>query len=215
MDGSIQGRYFNKIIGELLVPNTKPDSANAATLVAAKKKLEDAFSVDGGDFVVSYPTGEEELRLRSADFIGGLRVVEGPSYTENPPGELVRRRSFRVVLSAEQIVNDPGTGVIGGGAVVVSQNQTLRYEGTGGRRFIILETMEGDPIVQQVNARTKCLCVQSGSLVQRYFPPTPPPPRYPNNEKEELRVVVPGNPSKDTYSVDWSYTFESPTPFKQ
>jgi hypothetical protein len=207
-----ESRSVSVIIeGELRCPNTTAEGDEPATLIAQIQALEAAFSVDEGDFEVTYPTGERLLFLQSADFVGGLRVVGEPSYEDNQPGELVRRRTFKIELAGEQLIVGPDGG--GGGAVVVSYAEMLSYEGTGGQRFVVIETMEGSPIVQVVNQKTMCRCIQEGRSVQRYVEPTAPKPLYPDREQQSQRRIARSVPSRDTYEIAWSYTFESPTKF--
>jgi len=207
-----ESRAVSVIIeGELRCPNDTPEASQPAVLIAQIAALENAFAVDGGDFQVLYPTGEQLLMLRSEDFVGGLRVVGEPSYEDNQPGELVRRRTFKIELSAEQLIGSVDGS--GGGSDVVSYTESLSYEGNGGQRFVVIETMEGPPVVQRVNQQTMCRCIQEGRCVQRYTKPTAPAPLYPDREQGSLRRITPSVPSRDTYEVAWSYTFESPTRF--
>jgi hypothetical protein len=208
-----EARSVSVIIeGELRCPNTTAEGDEPATLIAQIQALEAAFSVDEGDFEVTYPTGERLLFLQSADFVGGLRVVGEPSYEDNQPGELVRRRTFKIELAGEQLISQQQDGG-GGGAVSVSYNESITLEGTGGKRFVVVETMEGDPIVQVVNQKTMCRCIQEGRAVQRYVKPAAPKPLYPDREQESLRRVTRSIPSRDTYEIAWQYVFESPTKF--
>jgi hypothetical protein len=208
-----ESRSVSVIIeGELRCPQGTAEGDEPATLISQIQALENAFAVDEGDFEVTYPTGERLLFLSSADFVGGLRVVGEPSYEDNQPGELVRRRTFKIELAGEQLIgNTDGGG--GGGAVVVSYAESLNYEGNGGKRFVVIETSEGPPIVQTVNQRTMCRCIQEGRTVQRYTKPTAPAPLYPDREQGSMRRITPSIPSRDTYEIAWSYVFESPTPF--
>lgn len=177
----------------------------AATLRTLIQQMERAFSVDGQDFTVTAPDGTEVCRINSADTVTGLRV-KILAYPEGKNIEWVGRRTFHIELEGEIPV--PGLDGPAGGAS--SFSQTISYEGTGGPRTVIVETMNGDPIEQQTNARTKCRCIQEGRAANRNRPLSPPPPLYPDREKVDLRRVS----TPDTNGeITWSYTFESIRPF--
>jgi hypothetical protein len=201
--------------GDLIVPNDTPEANQPAVLVQLEKDLRAALKLDGQDFRVVHPDGTEQMFLRSADYYGGLRVLDGPIFRGDVPGVLVRRRAFEFEIGAEQILSDdtlPGSG----GNSTVTYSQYVSYEGTGGPRNIILETMTGPPIIQTVNLRTMCRCVQRGQRVQKSVTGAPAfadPPLYPAYERQDLRVITPGTPSSDTRSMEWAYVFESTTPF--
>lgn len=177
----------------------------AATLRTLIQQMERAFSADGGDFTVTAPDGTEVCRVNSADTISGLRV-KILAYPEGKNIEWVGRRTFHIELEGEIAV--PGLGGLSGGAS--SFSQTITYEGTGGPRTTIVETMFGDPIEQQTNARTKCRCIQEGRAADRNRPLSPPPPLYPDREKVDLRRI--STPSTDG-EITWQYVFESIRPF--
>lgn len=204
-----------RIRGELLVPNNTAEADQATTLVALENSFRTAFAKDGGDFRVTYPDGTEELFLRSADFVGGLRVLEGPYFPGDAPGELVRRRTFEVTIGGERLdVDDPG-GPIEGVPPTVTYTQTLTYEGNGGPRFVIIETLEGAPIKQQTNAATVSRCVQRGTYIWKSDTtyPTAPDMKYPADEKRDLRVLSFLDPAAGSKGIEWQYVFESATPF--
>jgi hypothetical protein len=177
---------------------------SAATLRTLIQQMERAFSVDGGDFTVTAPDGTEVARVNSADTITGLRV-KILAYPDGKAIEWVGRRTFHIELEGEIAVSSPG-GFVGSS----SFSQTITYEGTGGPRTVIVETMFGDPIEQQTNARTKCRCIQEGRAADRNRPLSPPPPLYPDREKVDLRRV--SAPSTEG-EITWQYVFESIRPF--
>lgn len=178
---------------------------NAATLNTLIRQMEQAFSADGQDFTVTAPDGTEVCRVNSADTVTGLRV-KILAYPEGKNIEWVGRRTFHIELEGEIPV--AGLGGLPGGES--SFYQSITYEGTGGPRTVIVETMFGDPIEQQVNVRTKCRCIQEGRAANRVRPPIPPPPLYPDREKQDLRRVSAPDSNGE---ISWQYVFESIRPF--
>lgn len=203
--------YRAEIRGALQVPSDIGEAAAPAYLVDLINRLKNAFAVDGQDFVVTNSDGVVIDAIYSADIVGGLRVLEGPSFQDTGPGELVRKRSFRIVLGGERALFGEAGG--GGVPVFVSYNSSLSIEGTGGPRFVLIETMQGRPIKQIVNTNTICRATQDGRAVQRYSQPSYPPPLFPDREQVSARRIVWSRPDSDSYEVSWSYTFESATPF--
>lgn len=203
--------YRAEIRGVLLVPSSVDESGAAAYLVDQIRRLKNAFAIDGNDFVVTNDDGAVIDAIYSAEIVGGLRVLEGPSFNDVGPGELVRKRTFRIVLGGERALIDEAGG--GGTPVFVSYSSSVSYEGTGGPRFVMVETMDGYPIKQVVNSYTVCRATQEGRAVQRYRRPSFPAPLYPDREQQSARRIVFAQPDKDSFEVSWSYTFESATPF--
>lgn len=203
--------YRAEIRGALQVPSSVDESAAPAYLVDLITRLKNAFAIDGQDFVVTNSDGAVIDAIYTADIVGGLRVLEGPSFNEVGPGELVRKRSFRIVLGGERALFGEAGG--GGVPVFVSYNSSLSMDGTGGPRFVLLETMEGKPIKQIVNRNTICRATQQGRAVQRYSQPSYPAPLFPDREQVSARNITFARPDSDSYEVSWSYQFESATPF--
>lgn len=177
------------------------DAADLKTKVAA---FEQAFSVDGGDFTVTSPAGVEVCAIRPADTATGLRVALR-SYPDGKGIEWVTRRTFRIVLECEYAVANAG-GIDG----ATQFSQSISYVGTGGPRFVVVETMDGMPIRQQVAARTRCSCTQQGTAASRIRQLTPPGPIYPEHEKQDLRQITPPDSQGQ---ISWQYFFESVGPF--
>ena len=203
--------YEVEIRGYLVVDHAVTDADAPADLVRQIREFKAAFAIDGQDFTARNSEGEIIDSILSAEILGGLRVLEGPTFEEAGPGELVRKRTFRVLLGGEQVLT---TGPGGGGTPAnVSRNQSISYEGDGGPRFVMVETMNTPPIKQQTNRFTKTRCTQSGSIVRRYSRPALPAPIHPADEKHDLRQVAFVDRENDTYEVSWTYIFERGTAF--
>lgn len=213
--GQRESRMHKVVIdGSLHVPPGTSDDDAPGLLLQMRDDLEAAYSVDGGDFRVTYPNGRELLSLRSADMIGGIRATVEPSY-EQPDGvEWVRRFRFSITLEGEQFLP-----IEVGGSADVSFTESVTFEGTGGPRRVLIETMAGEPVEQIVNARTICRAVQEGRASRRRGEAFPPPPLWPECEKHDMRRITRVTPTQTTggeqrlSEVAWSYTFESATPF--
>ena len=202
--------YEAAVEGYLLVPASVDDVDAPAYLIRKINEFKAAMSIDGQDFRTRNTAGEVIDQILSAEILGGLRVIEGPIFQENGPGELVRKRSFRVVFGGEKIlVNELG----GGTPANVSKVQSVTYEGDGGPRFVLVETMNTPPVRQQINQSTKCRCVQEGTIVRRYSRPAIPAPLYPASEQHSQRRVGFVEREGNTFEVNWIYVFERETPF--
>ena len=202
--------YEAEVKGYLHVPASVDDVDAPAYLVRKINELKAALAIDGQDFRSLNSAGQTIDEIRSAEMLGGLRVIEGPTFEENGPGELVRKRTFRVVFGAEKILAD----TLGGGTPAdVSKVQSVTFEGDGGPRFVLVETLNTPPVRQQTNQFTKCKCVQEGTIVRRYSRPAIPAPLYPASEKHDLRRVAFIEREGNTFEVNWTYIFERETPF--
>ena len=201
-----------ELMGKLIVASNVSEADAPAALKALTTRIEEAFSVDGGDLTVTHPNGVVALSLKSANYIGGLRVTLEPSYLETGPGELIRQRSFEINVEGLQDVL-AGAEIGGGNLGNLSFEETFSYEGTGGPRFVVIETMEGPPVEQQVNARTMCRCVQSGRARKRGSYPPPSPPLYPAKEQFSQRAIERSSSLIPDRETSWRYVFESAVPF--
>jgi len=198
-----------RIRGELILPSSIGETAAPAELQKLIDKIKSAFTTDGRDFSVTFPNGVKHIDLRSADFSGGLRITKGPNFIGEGRGELVRRRSFELEITGEKIIEV--IGGVGGITSNVTFTESLSFRGNGGQRFVLIETMHGEPIKQVVNERTICRCVQSGSATRRGQNPIVPNAIFPDAEKQDERQIEFSNPGKDLYGASWSYVFESAT----
>ncbi len=203
--------YEAEVRGYLLVPSSVEEADAPAYLVRKIRELKAALAIDGQDFTVRNSEGAIIDQILSTDVLGGLRVIEGPTFDEAGPGELVRKRTFRVVFGGEQVLTNDAGG--GGTPANVSKVSSVDYEGDGGPEFVLVETMNTPPIKQQVKQFTKCRCVQSGSIVRRYSRPAFPAPLYPADEKHNLRRIAFVERENNTFEVSWTYTFERATAF--
>jgi hypothetical protein len=177
----------------------------AADLKQKITAFEQAFSVDGKDFIVSTTAGVEVCAVRSSDTETGIRV-SARSYPDGKGIEWVNRRTVRVTLEYEIPIGDVAAGGING---ATEYSQQISFTGTGGPRHYIQETMDGPPIKFQLTAATKCMCTQQGSALSRIRRLTPPAPIYPEHENVDQRQINYDNEGR----VTWSYVFESVGPF--
>lgn len=179
--------------------------ADAAALSQAVTTFESAFSVDGGDFTVTAPSGVVVCSILPSDTATGLRVT-AMSYPENPPVEWVHRRTFQVDLECELATESPNAGGVSGAD---EYSQVIEYTGDGGPRFHIQEVMQGPPIKSLLVEQTKCYCVQQGSASGRARQLVQPAPIYPQDEQTSMRKVVFDHKG----GVSWQYFFEKTGPF--
>jgi hypothetical protein len=167
--------------------------------------FEQAFSVDGGDFIVSTSDGVEVCAIRAADTETGIRVT-GRAMPDGKGVEWVNKRTVRVMLEYEVAIARQNAGGITGAS---EYSQQILYTGTGGPRFVCIETMEGPPIKQQLALRTKCFCTQQGRAKGRGPRLVPPAPIYPTDEHLDARQIS----FEQDGTMTWVYLFERVGPF--
>jgi hypothetical protein len=195
-------------------------AADQATLSAAITALETAYSVPGQDVGFYFDDGAPTTHLiRSADTIGGVRVVVPPGYPQGKGAEYSTFRGYAIALEAE--LADDRAGLL-------NWHETLGFKG-GGPQFGFLEPINGLPQKQLLKQFTTFRATQSGEAVGYLGYPSPAAPIWPEAEhinQREIRYELPrrsGPPASASYTqfkVTWSYTFEdagplvgSPTPW--
>lgn len=185
-----------------------------AAVDAAQAAVMAAYSVDDQDCVLLLNDGTASAnRLDTGRALGGVRVVEPPSFPEGGErsAEFSTYRTFRVVVEAEYLNFDLN---------VLAWVETLSFTG-GGPRDLHLQPLRGLPQKQRVAESTPFQVVQRGEAIGLTRYPTPPLPLWPADEKIDLRQVETQHPKrygpvgKPTYvewPVRWQYTFESAIP---
>lgn len=171
--------------------------------------LENAYALDGFDAGLYHDDGSPTPHfLDSSSSLGGVRVAEIEFDKDNGDGQYATGRSYRITLQADF----PNPFV-----TLQQWNETLRIVGTGGPRFVHLETMRGTPQRQLVNQRTIVRATQSGTAVGLRTYPLPPPPIFPAAELADKREFSRGSPRNFhgafiDWPIQWTYQFESAGP---
>lgn len=184
-------------------------------LIAAIEQMMEAYGQQGQNAILYLPDGVTPTphQLISADCIGGVRVMQQPSFQQWRGGELGLYRSYTLVLEGEIPNSDPA-------AAVLEWQETLSFTG-GGPRFVYLETLNGLPILQFVNQSTTFKVSQTGSALGYQAWPQPAYPIWPAAEHTDQRQISRSTPqrvgsgvnaSDVQWRVGWSFQFESALP---
>jgi hypothetical protein len=187
-------------------------ASDQATLFSAIASLNHFYSLQGQDVVLRFEGGTATNHaLLSGDCVGGVRVVEGPSFPEGRGAEYSTFRTYRIVVEGEL----PALG-----NALLHYYETLTFEG-GGPRWILLQTLNGLPQRQQVAQATPFRVTQQGEAVGYLSRPLPNSPIWPQAEHTDLRRIEYPRPKSTgprgqtaytEFPVRWSYYFESATP---
>lgn len=190
------------ISGHLANPTGDPNTLNTAI-----GQLKEAYAVDGRDLVMLLPDGTASTHvLRTADTLGGVRVVAPPSFPEGTGPELRTMRTFSLALEAVIPLADPETALR-------SFQETLTFSG-GGRRYGHLEPNAGAPVKQLLKQQTVFRATQSGRAVGLYRYPPMPLPMWPAARVEENPEETRTSPQRTgsalhDYTTTWTYSFAS------
>lgn len=205
--GTWATRYNIAIAGQL-------QGASAAEIEAKARLLEDAYSIDNQDFALMHSTGgATHLAFSAVNSIGGVRVIQRPSYPSQRDASYVTFLNY--VIALEVLVAETA------GTVLSSFEERISIRG-GGPRWGVLETKFGEPIRQPLRNRTTCHASQSGRAVGLYGYPTNyvPAPLWPSalvespGSREFMSPRRIGDGAGRTfveYPVSWAYEFASTT----
>jgi len=190
---------------------TNSDGSDLAAKVAA---LEAAYSVHGADAYMVDGSNNVVRQLLSARTLGGVRVVQKPTFPKFEGNEWGNFVTYTIVLEA--VVPNFGPE-----AQLLEWNETLTVQGTGGPRWIYLEPLYGPLVRQQVAQCTPVKIIQAGSAVGYFGRPLKPPPLFPQYEHEEVRNLSNTTPVRQGFGANaadiqfattWQYNFEAPAP---
>lgn len=208
-------------ISGMLITQLSGD-AGQADLSQQMALLQQAYSTPGGDAIWTLNDGSiSPNSIYNAATIGGVRVIQAPSFPTTKNAELVTMRTFTCALEA--IVP-----TIYGGTALWHYREEVDYIGTGGKSREVVDVTQGKPVPQTTRQNTAMVAVQSGEAVGYRFRwpgagmvPFCANPIWPNLEQEQLRFVHKGSPEKvgsgasATYikwPTSWRFTFKSADP---
>lgn len=153
------------------------------------------------------------LGIKSADTLGGIRVVTPPYFPDGGNAEGSTFRSYQIVLEAEIPTGDPA-------AEVLEWQQSITFTG-GGPRFVFLPNLNGLPTKQMVQQATTFRASQIGSAKGLSGYPVPPPPIWVYALHQDTCPVTVGAPTlygtgsgrqlKD-FVITWDYEYEDSAP---
>ncbi|MEQ8788881.1 MAG: hypothetical protein RIC55_21395 [Pirellulaceae bacterium] len=189
------------------------DGQSATELQASIRQqvntLESAYGHDGLDAGLFHDDGSPSSHyLDSSTSLGGVRVAGIEFDKDNRDGQYATGRSYRITLEAD--FPNP--------AVTFQQwSESLRIIGTGGPRFVHVQTLRGAPQKQLVHQRTIVRATQTGTAVGLRGYPSPPPPIFPAAELVDRREVSRDSPRNlhgafIDWPVHWTFHFETAGP---
>ena len=199
--------------------NGQLQAASSSALITEIADLERAYSLPFKDVVLYLSDGSTVFdALRNIGSLTGVIVESGPDYPVGRGAEGQTFLNYAIRLSAEYVFSrsggtGSGSGQPGDTSRLSSWSESVSVVG-GGARYAVVETVDGDPVRQQINARTKVRITQRGTATGMFGFPSPPPPLYPDAENEAERDVQQqaqssGGPGQGTgYTVTWAYVME-------
>ncbi len=177
-----------------------------ALVIAAISTLESAYGADGFNvYLLLDDQSTVAHQLLTANAMGGVQVVSGPSYPVGDGAELSTFRHYTLTLQADY----QNTGV----ELLDFENKVIQT-GNGGPSLVFLETLEGIPQQQIGRQRTTYKATQTGYALGRSLWPAPAPPQFPNallNDSISVAYTTPKQVQNQAteYRTEWSYQFES------
>lgn len=147
--------------------------------------------------------------LLNANSITGVRIIEGPSFTDTMGPEYAVIRSFKFAAQAEYPLLNTAN-------LLMRYVERLIFTG-GGPLYAHRPALNGLPQKQLIYPNMPYQVVQTGQIVgYRNYPPVPGP-KFPDALKESPRITT-YSPSRrgltayQGYGIEYSYLFESATP---
>lgn len=177
--------------------------------------LVQAYSIQAQDAAIFLDDGTtlSLYTLANAGSLGGVRVIQGPSFPYSEDAVYTTFLPYTIVLEAEY-------PAIGAQSLILQWQETVTLMG-GGPRWVLQETLNGPPIRQQVVEQTKYTANQSGSAVGYLRYPNAALPIWPQAchfdhipvVKVTPRTVGNGSGIANTeFPIFWNYDYESADP---
>lgn len=182
------------------------DAVSQAALTTAMATMEAAYDDDANDLTVFLDDGATPTAhfLDTSASFGGVRIVEGPSWIDEP-GAYVTWVRFRLMAEAQF--------KYAGSSNIKSYTESLRTFGGEARR-VYVELLSEPPQPQELASYTIYNAVQTGQAVGITTWVNPPSPKWPTNlingpaDVEYSGPVRFGNSWTD-YVTRWTYQFQS------
>lgn len=154
--------------------------------------------------------GRSQNFMVSATSLGGVQVVQPPSWSDRDGAEYATHRSGSIVLQA--------TYFAANAEQTSHWQESLRFIGDCGPRYSLVETDTGTPERYLVQRKTKQIIIQSGRHITLTRPPGTPQMLYSRQmlipEQSQVSWHSPNvlGGKGIEYGVDWTFTFESERP---
>lgn len=182
-------------------------AASQADLTTAIQALEAAHAIQGQSLGL-YDDNSAATAHGVYDYqtLGGVRVVDGPSYPKGDGAEYSTYRTFEITYEW-----DINYAIVG----MIAWSEQLSFDG-GGPLIGHMLSINGPPQKQILAQATPYHAVQSGTAVGHTSYPVPPSPLWPADLKTNPRATKKapkrfGN-SFVEYEISWEYEFESAVP---
>lgn len=177
--------------------------ANSQVLLnTALQSLEAAYSASNKDLVLQLDNGSNSLHtLLNTGSINGVQVLKPVSYPEGANAQFSTFRDYTIVVSASYSSEDENENS--------SYSETFSYQGTGGPRYVVRETLTGQPVVQNLTQSSVRFLVQQGTAENLMVYPSPSPPVQPNAMAERTTISNSSQSrnGQSVYVTRWSYTY--------
>ncbi len=200
------------IRGRLQIADTGTTAGNQAAMTAAIAALQVGYSIQGQDLILCTDGGAASIHaLVSAQTVGGVRIVERPSFPQGRGAEYSTFRNYAIAAEASYVNTALG---------ILEFRETISFSG-GGPKFVLLETLTGYPQKQNVRQRTPFRVVQQGQATGLLGYPIAPGPLAPGDvhqDQTEVRLIGPdflgpvGQRAYTGFRTTWSYHMESANP---
>jgi hypothetical protein len=179
-----------------------------STMTAMIAAVEAAFAQNFQDIRLLQPDGKASShQLLNKDTLGGVMVVQPPSYPSAQGAEHVTYRTCTVALE--------GTVLVNSGSALTEFSEEVTFQG-GGPRFGHLEPIAGTPVKQLLKQNTIYRAKQTGRATGILGYPPIPDPIWPA-AMVEAPIIVKVAPKRignsfTEFTISWSYDYESATP---
>lgn len=167
------------------------------------------YANDNQDFkVIDGASTLLRLSLASSATLGGIRVVQAPSFPSSQDAAYVTFMPYQIVLEAEVAVGSPET-------LLENFTESIAFTG-GGPEYDLQETRVGLPQKQLITQHTIYKAVQSGSAMGLYTFPTVPLPLWPTVQVKAGDISQTGGRMVGSrgrfmhFRIAWRYEFKSP-----
>jgi len=183
-------------------------AATSDLLTVSINRLKLAYLIQDRNLGLFFDNGAPTSHgMLSAQTIGGVRVIEGPSFPVGEGAEYSTFRSYEITVEAEF-----RTLLVG----LLAWTESIVFGG-GGPRFILQQPLQGMPVRQRVAEATPYTAQQSGAAVGNSSYPVPSAPLWPADEHRDQRRIELGQPRRhgnrySEYPISWSYSFEAAAP---
>ena len=177
-------------------------AADQATLNTALSALESAYSTNNKNLILYLNNGSASVhQLNVNGSIRGVQVTSGPNYPQGANAQFSTFRDYTITVSADYSSEDDNQNF--------SYNESFTYQGSGGPRYIVRETLAGAPVTQYLTQSSVRFLVQQGSAQNLMLYPVASPPIQTNQMPERTTVTntTQSRNGRVVYITRWSYTF--------